>query len=282
MLSKKTLAVFLISTGVFLLGVSLIGEITTLGSYESGEPNSGEQFDESLVDSIRSVDELIAFSLEISGDSQILNSEQKMILLYESVIDRFTHSSGARHTIVTNWILFFAGKFVYPLGFIWDQEIFLSKGHSLICSQSSYLLMQAALRCGIIARHVGLYGHVVMEAWYDDDWHMFDPDSEVLVKNSVGTVLSVDEISRDMPLLREVYVGRQKKLISIFASREDNSFASYPVGTYFEWKSQVLLYFEKVMQVLKYLIPICFTLSGTLMLLKFSDTLEGDLSSPAK
>jgi hypothetical protein len=31
---------------------------------------------------------------------------------------------------------------------------------------------------------------------------------------------------------------------------------SYPVGTYFEWKSQVLRYFEKAMEVLKYLLPL--------------------------
>jgi len=185
-----------------------------------------------------------------------------MISLYEIVTDRFTHNEGARHTVFTNWLLFSLGKIVTPLGIIWSPDVFVSKGYSLICSQSSYLLMQLALKSGIRARHVGLNGHVVMEAWYDNDWHLFDPDAEVIPRDSTESVLSVEELSRNIDLLKKEYPRIKGDYVNIITSREDNSFVSYPVGAYFEWKSQVLFYFEKIAQILKYLIPLLIVVFG--------------------
>lgn len=267
---KKTVKVLLVGLGGLLICVSLLGDFTSLGYYESGEPYRGERFDKTLVGSIRSIDALSAAAFAEIENPSLLREEQKMQLLYEVFINRFTHSEGARHSFMSNWLLFFAGKILYPLGYIWDHELLLSRGHSLVCSQSSYLLIHVAIANGMIARHVGLNGHVVMEVWYDNEWHMYDPDSEVLVKDKSGVILSVEEIARDLELMKNVYVGVQKGMIPIFASREDNSFVSYPPGTYFEWKSQVLLYVEKLMQILKYFLPLCLILAG--MVLHVSNT----------
>ena len=49
--------------------------------------------------------------------------------------------------------------------------------------------MQLADKAGIRPRHVGLFGHVVMEAWYDGEWHMYDPDFEVIALDDSGSVL---------------------------------------------------------------------------------------------
>ena len=265
---QRTLAVSFIVVGFSLVIVSLLGDYTSFGAYTSRDASGDEQFEESLVESIHSVEDLVAFSFRKVEDPQLLSDEQKMLLLYEAVINRFTHSRGARHTLGSNWILYCIGRIMYPLGFIWDHTLFLAKGHSLICSQSSYLLMQVALQNGIVARHVGLNGHVVMEAWYDNDWHMFDPDREIIIRDRQGTILSVEEISIDMELMKKKYAGDHEDLIPIIASREDNSFISYPPGCYFEWKSQVLLYVEKCMQYLKYCMPLLFILFGSFMLLK--------------
>ena len=268
MLIKRILAVSLIVVGLFLLTVSLLGDFTSFGSYASRGASTNERFNKSLTESIRSVRDVALFSFKEVKDPQLLSDEQKMLLLYETVINRFTHSSGARHTAGSNWILFFMGKFMNPLGFIWDHNLFLAKGHSLVCSQSSYLLMQLALQSGIVARHVGLNGHVVMEAWYDRDWHMFDPDLEVVIRGERGDILSVEEISTDLELMNREYAGEHEELIPIIASREDNSFVSYPPGSYFEWKSQVLLNVEKGMQFFKYCIPALFILFGAFLLSK--------------
>jgi len=241
---------------------SIIGSFTTIGGYKSNEPRTWERFDRSLADRTHSIDDLILEAKRRKEDFVTLSDEQKMTLLYEVVIDRFTHNGGARHTIFTNWLLFIAGKFARPLGIIWDPEIFVSKGYSLICSQSSYLLMQLALENGIRARHVGLNGHVVMEAWYNNNWHLFDPDAEVVPKDETGNILGVDELSRNIVKLKKEYPPIKGDLVTIFFSREDNSFVSYPVGAYFEWKSQALFHFEKLAQILKYLISLLIIAIG--------------------
>ncbi len=250
-----TIKISLLMFGALLIGLSLIGDFTSVGGYANRKPRSWERFDEQLASRTHNITDLIVEAKKRSPDYGSLNDEQKMILLYEVVIDRFTHNAGARHTIFTNWLLYLAGKFASPLGVIWDPDLFVAKGQSLICSQSSYLLVQLALQNGIRARHVGLNGHVVMEAWYDNDWHLFDPDAEVVPKSS-GIILSVDRLAQNNELLTKLYPPIKGDFIDIVSSREDNSFASHPIGTYFEWKSQVLFYFEKLAQILKYLIPL--------------------------
>ncbi len=263
-ITAKTLAIL----GVSLLCVSLIGDFTSIGGYENNIPRAWERFDKSLVSKTRDIGDLILEAKRRQENFSTLNDEQKMIVLYEVVIDRFVHNEGARHTIYTNWLLYLGGKVVSPLGIIWDPDILVSKGHSLICSQSSYLLLQMALQNKIKARHVGLNGHVVMEAWYADDWHLFDPDAEVMPKDVSGRILSVDELSKNTDIVKKEYPIIKGEYINIIISREDNSFVSYPVGAYFEWKSQVLFYFEKIAQVFKYLIPLFILFCSIYLLLK--------------
>lgn len=259
---KNALSKMLVVFGASLLFISIIGDFTSKGGYENDGPRTWERFDESLANKTHSIDDLISEAKRRQESWDTMSDEQKMISLYEIVTDRFTHNEGARHTVFTNWLLFSLGKIVTPLGIIWSPDVFVSKGYSLICSQSSYLLMQLALKSGIRARHVGLNGHVVMEAWYDNDWHLFDPDAEVIPRDSTESVLSVEELSRNIDLLKKEYPRIKGDYVNIIASREDNSFVSYPVGAYFEWKSQVLFYFEKIAQVLKYLIPFLIVVFG--------------------
>lgn len=243
--------------GTALFCVAFLGDVTHIGGYENSTPRSWERFDGSLANRTHSVADLISEVKNRETDYKTLSDERKMMALYEVVVDRFTHNAGADHTVFTNWLLYFAGKLHPALGTIMDPDIFVAKGHSLICSQSSYLLMHMALRQGIVARHVGLNGHVVMEAWYDNNWHLFDPDAEVVPRNSEGFVLSVEELSKSPEILNREYPSQKGNFIHIISSRQDNSFASYPKGAYFEWKTQVLFYIEKLAQALKYFIP-CF------------------------
>ncbi len=265
---KNTLAILIIMTGIGLLGVTIIGSFTSIGGYENIRPRSWEKYDSSLASKTSSMNDLILQAKAMNSSYDTLSEEKKMLSLYNVVINRFTHNNGARHTIFTNWILFVLGKVASPLGYIWDPDLFVSKGHSLICSQSSYLLMQLALKNNIRARHVGLNGHVVMEAWYDDDWHLFDPDAEVVPKDASGNILSVEELSKNMDILKKEYPKIKGDFVPIIASREDNSFVSYPMGAHFEWKSQAMFYLEKIARVLKYLIPVLFVAFG--VYLKFT------------
>lgn len=106
-------------------------------------------------------------------------------------------------------------------------------GYSGYCDQVSFVLVQLALENGIQARHVGLEGHVVMEAWYDNDWHMYDPDMKIVPAGPDGTILSVDALSRSDTLLEKYYSGTG--FVDIIKSREDNNFVSTPAGSRFDW-----------------------------------------------
>ena len=44
-----------------------------------------------------------------------------------------------------------------------------------------------------------------MEAWYDQNWHLYDPDLEVVPENEVGFVYSLDDLSKDADLTRHFY-----------------------------------------------------------------------------
>ncbi len=253
---------FVILIGVTLLGMTLFGDMTPQGGYDGYPPRPWERFDESLVVRTHSIDDLIAEASRRKSKFESISDEQKMMVLFNVVIDRFTHNEGARHTLLTNWLLYFAGKIHPTLGIIMDPEIFVAKGYSLICSQSSFLLMHMALREGIKARHVGLNGHVLMEAWYDDDWHVFDPDAEVVPRDDDGLVLSVEDLSQNLEVLKRAYPPNKGDFVHIISSREDNSFVSYPEGAYFEWKSQLLLHVEKAMQILKYVVSAFLVVCG--------------------
>ena len=116
--------------------------------------------------------------------------------------------------------------------------------------------MSLANDMGIRSRHVGLNGHVVMEAFYDSGWHLYDPDLEVVVRDEPGKVLSLTELTEQSHLLRDAYGGPKSAAIPLILSTEDNTFMSYPPGAWFIWSSQVLYLLEKVTNYLKYLTPL--------------------------
>jgi len=124
---KNISAKLLVISGILLLCFSIIGDFSSIGGYENNEPRSWEKYDTSLASRINSMDDLILEAKAMQNNFDTLSDENKMLLLYEVVINRFTHNDGAEHTIFTNWTLFFLGKVARPLGMIWDPDIFVSK-----------------------------------------------------------------------------------------------------------------------------------------------------------
>jgi hypothetical protein len=182
-----------------------------------------------------------------------------MDVLYNIVAKRFTNKE-AKHTFFSNWLIYLFGKLHPTFLHIWDPDILLAKGHSGFCDQSSYVLLSLALNNGIKARHIGLDGHVVIEAWYDSDWHLYDPDLEVIPLDSAGQILSLEELARDKELLNKYY-GRHGA-VEIVGARDKATYVTYPEGARFEWKSNVLVYFELLMEILKFAIPIVLIVTG--------------------
>jgi hypothetical protein len=217
-----------LAIGGALIAIATVGEWTDLGDYASNAPRSWERFDSALVDRTRNLDDLFAAANErTKGRLLDLPPQRAMNVLFETTIDRFTHGA-SMHTPFSNWLLWALGKIHPALGAIREPGNLLKHGSSAFCSDSSYVLMRLALEAGIRPRHVGLYGHVVMEAWYDDAWHMYDPDFEVVASDRSGAILSVAALSRDKERVRQEYVAKldddlgPDQLIEIFTSRDNN------------------------------------------------------------
>lgn len=262
----------LILLGIGLLFITALGQWIGIGGYENVPARSWERFDPRLVEKTPSLDALYREAeARAAGSFSELLPDEVMKVLYKTVCDRFTHGDKARHTLFSNWIMWGLGKVSPGFSYIKDPNNLLRYGHSALCGQVSYVLLHLAEQAGIRARHVGLNGHVVMEAWYGGDWHLYDPDLEVVPVNKSGYVVSVEELSRNRGFIRDAYNGRGddgyiNKIIAIMASREDNTFVSYPVGSMFNWKAQVLLKIEQVAQVLKFIIPGLIILVGLSLL----------------
>jgi hypothetical protein len=256
-IAMKYLGIFTSSAGVVLLLVVAVGHWTAIGKYESAPPRKWERFDPNLESTLNS----LSILMEATKNQLSVSSSDREIMdvLYDTVTERFTHKA-ATHTFYSNWLLYLAGKIHPAFAHIRDSNSMVANGHSLSCDQSSYLLLNLALANGIKARHVGLDGHVVMEAWYDSDWHLYDPDLEVAPLDYTDQVLSVEKLALNSELLDKYYGAHE--FAYIVGSRENNTYVSYPEGSWFEWRSNVLVYFESSMEVLKFVLPIAFIVAG--------------------
>ena len=270
-LARRIVGFGLLLVGGGLLLVAALGEWGGAGSFASSPIRSGERFDPALPTQTRSVEALYrAAEARVAGGLHELPPDEAMQVLFDIVADRFTDGAPL-HTPFTNWILWVLGRVHPAFATSRDPDLVLKHGHEAACGEISYVLLRITELAGIRPRHVGLFGHVVMEAWYDDGWHMYDPNFEVIPRAASGSVLSVSALSSDPSLVRQAYAGRAspakiESLVRIITSRNDNSFVSYPIGAQFEWKSQVLMKAERVAEWLKFIIPGIVVLVGGVIL----------------
>lgn len=274
MLSRKLIGLGFIIFGVVLLFITSLGHWFGAGGYSNQSPQNWERFDPALMEQTPDFDSLYQAAIKRAADPiDKLHPKEVMKVLYEAVIDRFTHGESARHNFYSNWILWGMGKFHSSFSKIISPDILLKNGHSARCSQTSYVLVRLAQEAGIRPRHVGLYGHVVMEAWYDGDWHLYDPDFEVAAINEQESTLNVEDLSRNEDLVLKAYAGRGtqsqiKEIAKIITSRENNTFMSYPVGSQFVWTAEILIIIEKVAEFMKFILPGFLILIGRVLLKK--------------
>lgn len=257
-----------IAVGLVLLMVTCLGEWSALGEFGREPPRTWERYDASLAARASNLKDLFLLANErANGELETLPQKQAMQILFDVTTERFTHGAPT-HNLFSNWLLWLGGSINPAFADVRSPSNLLARSNSAICSASSSILMQLALRAGIRPRHVGLHGHVVMEAWYEGGWHMYDPDYEVVAADSMGQVLGVLDLTINQSAIRRLYGDRAggeralDELIRIFTSIEDNSFVSYPPGSQFEWKSQVLLLFEDAADFLKWIIPIMLLATG--------------------
>ena len=261
--------------GLVLMSVALIGHFGIYTGITPTMPAPKERFSSELVIETRTFSDLDQFarrSTNISFEAQ--PADEKMEILFGAVIDRFTHGE-LRHTIFTNWIMSAGGLFNGNVSFMRVPDGILKYGQGVLCSEVSYILLRLAANAGIPARHVGLNGHVVMEAWYDNGWHMYDPDYEIVARSSQG-VASVEELSRNESLLKQYY-GHMPDVERAFRVRSDHNYAAYPPGSQFVWKAQLLMVVETITEVIKFVIPGLLIVAGVSLLFYRLRRPKGDL-----
>lgn len=258
----KTLGLFSSVLGASLLAISLWGQWMMSIRVDEAEKRAGERFDPALVTQIPTYRALVdTAEARLLGKSK---DAEKMQVVCDLITDRFSHDE-ALHTPFSNWLLYGAG-FIHPtFRHIWAPKTLVSKGHCLLCDQASYLLLDLARSHGFKARHIGLQGHVVTEVWYDDDWHLYDPDLEVIPVGETGEVLSLDELAKDEVLLQKYY-GPFPGMANLVRARQNHLYMSTPDGARFEWKANILAIIEKLAEILKYVIPVGLILGGLWLL----------------
>ncbi|MFN6566933.1 hypothetical protein [Dendronalium sp. ChiSLP03b] len=248
------LSISLISIGVSLLGIASLGQWTSLGNYRNTPARSWECFDPHLAKKTPSLNALYAEAQTRSQRPlEQLTPHDAMQVLYEVTACRFTHGDrDAQHTLFSNSILWSIGFIDHNFKVHYNVDHLLKYGHSGFCSQVSFVLIKLAERARIPARLVHLNGHVVMEAWYNDDWHMYDADMEVVpIKND--RVVSLEELSRDKALTFETYKFRPEteKWVNTVVTRIDN-FADRVDRI----NSASFLQLLKITEYLKFLLPL--------------------------
>ena len=78
------------------------------------------------------------------------------------------------------------------------------------CSDSALSLVQLLHLANYKARLVSIEDHLVGEVYYDEAWHMLDPDREVYYKNLKGEIASVKEIVNNNQLLNQPFFTGEK------------------------------------------------------------------------
>ncbi len=251
--TRRLVGGLLVFVGAALLLIAIIGHWSAWGRGYGDVKRDWEKFDPALVNQIKDYKTLLAVVDDRLAE-KTLSDEEKMRVMYDVLVSRFTHDE-ALHTLASNWILYTAG-FAHPtFRHIWDPYRYISHGYSLLCDQSSYLLMDLARRHGFKTRHVGLQGHVVMEVWYDNDWHLYDPDLEVVPLDAAGKVMSLESLSLNKELTQKYYTSHGD-ITDLIKNRENHLYMNTPEGARFDWKANILAVFEKVAEWLKFLIPV--------------------------
>ncbi|MBU1487896.1 transglutaminase-like domain-containing protein [bacterium] len=105
---------------------------------------------------------------------------------------------------------------VYGYGFCGD----VARNFAILCEAA-----------GLSSRICTLEGHAVAEVFYNDSWHLFDPDSEAFYLNDSQTIASLSEIE-DEPYLvlrthhpNRLYEEIKPHIASLYSSSQDNFYS---------------------------------------------------------
>lgn len=248
---------FALGAGAGLLIVALLGDFTRLGEYRVYQPKSWDRIDPELVARTRDRSALIAEALQrVEASDAELSDRTLMNALYLVTIERFVHGA-AQHTPFTNWVVWARGLPHEHQIRLRDTNQLLRRGHAALCGQVSQLLADMARESGIEARLIQLEGHVVMEAYFDGAWHMYDADAEVGASTLFDAPPAIDELIADPDRLTALYSPNNPQMVPVILSTDNNWIGD---------QDQYRVRLESIGSVAKYTVPLLMMMVGLLVL----------------
>jgi len=79
------------------------------------------------------------------------------------------------------------------------------------CDDAATALAWLATAAGFKARVWDLRGHVIPEIFYQDSWHMLDPDEEVYYFDDRGAIASVEWLTRHPETIANLQGGSRQR-----------------------------------------------------------------------
>ena len=268
---RRTAGLILVLVGAILLGVSMVGDRTDAGRYFNLPPRSWERFDLSLASRTPDMESLYrAAHGRASRNLREMPPQETMDLLYGVVSDRFTHGDRATYSPFSNWLLWSLGFADPRFRDIQDPDALLRNGHSALCGDVSHVLMGLAELSRIPTRHVLLDGHIVMEAWYDGNWHAYDPDMEVVIRDEAGRVLSVREVAASPDRVQRAYSVRgdpafTNTIVGIYGNIASHRYIAYPRRNVVGARGQRPGRVEQAAGVARFAVPLAFLVAGAFL-----------------
>ena len=263
----------LVLFGVFVFSLAALGEWTDFFRPAPAQSYTGsDRLDANLVRAAHDLKSLLQSVRDESGGRfDQMAAPDKMRLLHDAVCRRFLHSVDAPYTMKSNWIYGILNHAVAPFtswrqGYF-DPDMLLRYSDRAVCSQQSYVLVCLARLANIESRHVALEGHVIMGAWYENNWHMYDPDLEATAAQDPNSDEGSRELSKHPERLEKIYKDklRPEVLPAIF-DRSKITIVAQPPGAYWHWKGYLSIRLEKFVYYLKFILPPLICLAGLLFI----------------
>jgi hypothetical protein len=102
----------------------------------------------------------------------------KEVFLVNDIIQRKFYHGYSYYSMQDNFLAYLAGKYIWgDLSAIVIPED-LVKHQMAACSQQAIVMMAVLKQRGYKVRKLGLTGHYILEVFYNNQWHVFDPNHE--------------------------------------------------------------------------------------------------------
>lgn len=163
--------------------------------------NSPNAYDENKITIYADVDYSSLSSMVSSIIKPTMTDREKCTALWLFVADTMYYAEPPEYDWETSTTYTVVGKIRYilkrarsPSVAIYDPLLLLVKYHRGLCCQHSAALESLLEEAGYRARTYWLWGHVVTEVYYGNDWHVFDASHEIFYLDINGQIASVQDI----------------------------------------------------------------------------------------